>query len=204
MIAFVEGELCFSGDGYVILNAGGIGYQIFTSATAIGTLPSAGSMVRMHTQLAVREDGISLYGFPTREELSLFSMLIQVNGIGPKAALSILSTFSPAQLVTAVTSSDAKTISKAPGVGPKTAGRLILDLKDKLKAWEMENLFLISSTSNTVQEGLPDTDDAREAVLALQALGYTQSEADRAVAAIGDVSGLDTGSILKQALRYLV
>jgi len=204
MIAFVEGELCFSGDGYVILNAGGIGYRIFTSATAIGTLPSAGNMVRMHTQLAVREDGISLYGFPTREELSLFSMLIQVNGIGPKAALSILSTFSPAQLVTAVTSSDAKTISKAPGVGPKTAGRLILDLKDKLKAWEMENLFLISSTSNTVQEGLPDTDDAREAVLALQALGYTQSEADRAVAAIGDVSGLDTGSILKQALRYLV
>ena len=207
MIAFVEGRLCQTGDGFAVIDTGGIGFRVFTSASDIASLPPAGETVKMHTTLIVREDDMSLYGFSSPQELTLFGMLIQVSGVGPKAALSILSTLSPDELVSAVAAADAKTISRAPGIGAKTAGRLILELKDKLAAWQTQFLLSAADSGQAAAAGSQDTGQgsAGEAVLALEALGYSHAEAFKAVSSIEeDTGGMDTGRILKLALKYLI
>ena len=146
MIHFVRGILEETGNDYVVLDNHGIGFLIYTPSSVLDELPNRGETVRMYTYMYVREDQMTLYGFLNRDDLQIFKMLISVSGIGPKGALGILSTITPNQFRFAVISGDAKAISKAPGIGPKTAQKLIIELKDKLK---IEDVFEEESVSST-------------------------------------------------------
>lgn len=138
MISFVKGRLVETGTDHIVVENQGIGYLIFVPASVLDQMPASGSEVKIYTYLYVREDALCLYGFLTRDDLHVFKLLITVNGIGPKGALGILSTISPDNLRFAVLAGDTKTISKAPGIGSKTAQKLIIELKDKLK---LEDVF---------------------------------------------------------------
>src|SRR5690606_24561258 len=129
---YISGELVHTERNMAVIDAGGVGYKLTVSSTALGKLAGKTGKVKLYTYLSVRDDALELYGFYSVEEASVFRMLITVSGVGPKAAMSILSTMSPEQFALAVTAGDAKALSKAPGVGPKTAARIILELKDKL------------------------------------------------------------------------
>lgn len=202
MIAFVEGELCGVGDSWAVVEAGGIGYRIQTSGSDLARLPQTGETVKMYTSLNVREDGISLYGFLTREELGLFQQLIQVSGIGPKAATAILSVMTPNQLVMAIAAGDRKAISRAPGVGPKTADRIILELRDKIDAGK----FVLAGSEDDTQS-IHSADETstviRDVIMALVSLGYSRSEAVMAVNRVADAEDMDDGALLKAALRKI-
>lgn len=203
MIAFVKGELCEIRENCIIVEVNGIGYEIFTPMSTIDKLPAIGSTVKIHTYHYVREDAIMLYGFLTPDDLFVFKLLITVNGIGPKGALGILSVMTPNDLRFAVLSDDAKTISKAPGIGSKTASKLILELKDKLK---LEDAFeLRMQQSIDAINGLTgDENDIRnEAIQALVALGYTNTEATKAVHAVNVKAGMSVEDILKASLKHI-
>lgn len=133
MISYIKGTLVHRGNGVVVVEASGLGYEIFVSAATLSVLPEVGETVKIHTHMNVKEDGISLYGFSTAEELELFHRLISVTGVGPKGALGFLSQLKPQEIILAILSDDVKTLSKAPGVGRKTAQRVILELKDKFQ-----------------------------------------------------------------------
>jgi len=133
MFAYIKGTLEYKCSDYLIVEANGIGYKIFTSISTIETAGRVGEQVKIYTYLHVREDIINLYGFLTQEELGMFELLISVSGIGPKAAISVLSSISPSKFGLAVITDDIKTLTKAPGIGNKTAQRIILELKDKIK-----------------------------------------------------------------------
>lgn len=216
MIAFVRGELIDTGADSVIVDVGGIGYEIMVSTSSLAMMPGIGETVGFHTYTYVREDNIGLFGFLTKDELSLFKQLIQVSGIGPKAALSILSVLAANELRLAILSEDIKLISSAPGIGPKTAKRLIVELKDKI---DMDSLIEGSSVdayglgdnsadeSDAVSSGIGRDEllAAREdAVLALTALGYGSSEAASAVRKADITPGMQVDDILKAALKKLV
>lgn len=206
MIAYIKGELEYIGIDTIIVETGGIGYEIRVPLTVIGDLPEIGETVRVHTYLYVREDAINLYGFTTKDDLNIFKLLITVNGIGPKVALGILGAISPDTLRFAVLSDDVKTISKAPGIGAKTAGKLILELKDKLK---LEDVFeqKISNTMEhqlSVEQGKDDIKVIRnEAVQALVALGYSSTDAMKAVRQVEITEGIDVETVLKQSLKKM-
>ena len=146
MIGFVRGNLVEKGNDHVIVDNQGIGYLIYTPESVLNELPPIGNIVKIHTFMYVREDQLALYGFLTRDDLEIFKMLIGVSGIGPKGALGILSTIAPNQFRLAVLSGDSKTISKSPGIGPKTAQKLIIELKDKMK---IEDVFEDAPTWHT-------------------------------------------------------
>ena len=133
MIAYIKGELVEVEENALIIEAGNIGYRVFISTQTLSELPAVGAQIKLHTYFNVREDAMQLYGFLTRDDLEVFQLLLNVNGIGPKAALGVLSGLSADDLRFAVLTDDAKTISKAPGIGGKTAQKIILELKDKLK-----------------------------------------------------------------------
>ncbi len=206
MIAYIKGELEYIGIDTIVVETGGIGYEIRVPLTVIGDLPEIGETVRVHTYLYVREDAINLYGFTTKDDLNIFKLLITVNGIGPKVALGILGAISPDTLRFAVLSDDVKTISKAPGIGAKTAGKLILELKDKLK---LEDVFeqKISNTMEhqlSVEQGIDDIKVIRnEAVQALVALGYSSTDAMKAVRQVEITEGIDVETVLKQSLKKM-
>jgi len=200
MIAFIEGQLCETGKDHAVIASGGFGYIVQLTAPTIEQLPPAGSAVRLHTFLSVREDGLRLYGFLSKEELELFKLLIQVSGIGPKAAQTLLSSMTADELVMAIASEDARTISRAPGIGMKTAGRVILDLKDKID--------LESFVTNGMGGSVPDMDrpgsSANEVITALVSLGYSRSEAARAVGAVEGADAMDSSQLLKMALKQII
>jgi Holliday junction DNA helicase RuvA len=182
VIAFVRGEVIARGNDHVVIDVRGVGYKVF-----VPRHPS-GNTLELHTHHIVREDAQQLYGFETREELALFEMLITVSGVGPRAALSLLSVSSPAQLASAIASGDATALSRAPGVGKKTAERLIVDLKGKVQRGgvEREPIGVV-------------TDD--EAAAALQALGYTAAEALGALRAVAPAGAASTEERVTAALR---
>ena len=201
MIAFVKGELVTIEEDRVIVEAGGIGYNIFVSASTIGALPMEGKEVRLHTYLNVKEDLMQLYGFLTRDELNVFKLIIGVSGIGPKGGLGILSQLTPNDLRFAVASKDVKAISAAPGIGKKTAEKLILELKDKLS---IEDVLDASTESKASVSGVIGTDMQSDAVQALVALGYGSTEALKAVKQVDVAEGITVEVILKKALKYLM
>lgn len=205
MIAYIRGRLEYvePEEGLAVLEAGGIGYQILLSGKDLELLPSAGEEVRLYTYLQVREDAFVLYGFFTREDRKLFGQLIGVSGIGPKGALGILSALSADDLRFAVLADDAKAIAKAPGIGLKTAKKLILELRDKLSLEEAFEARLAGEQARetAVPSGL--TDARNEAVEALTALGYSASEALKAVRRVEAADGMDVEDILKAALKYM-
>jgi Holliday junction DNA helicase RuvA len=201
MISYIKGELADILEESIVVESGNIGYEIRVPMSVINQLPYVGSDIKIYTYLYVREDALQLYGFLTKDDLSVFKLLITVNGIGPKGALGILSTITPDDLRFAVLSDDVKAISKAPGIGTKTAGKLILELKDKLK---LEDAFEQKlSNNNTVLNSNSSLDAKNEAIQALVALGYSNSEALKAVKQVQITDDMSAEDILKQSLKKI-
>ncbi len=202
MISYIRGTLAEKNEDSAVVEAHGVGYQIFVPVPVLSELPPLGESVKIYTYFSVREDGMSLFGFLSRHDLAMFKQLIGVNGIGPKSALGILSALRPDVLRMAVASGDAKTISRAPGVGPKTAQRIILDLKDKIRPEDVlaggleESLAVPEEISGVGQAG-------KEAVEALTALGYSAAEAAGAVKKVKITEEMTAEDVLKGALRHL-
>ena len=201
MISYIRGELISIEEEKVILDVNGVGFGIFMPAQSMNLLPSIGEEVKLHTYMNVRDDAMQLFGFLTKDDLKVFKLVIGVSGIGPKGGLSILSHLSPDELRFAVMSHDAKAISGAPGIGKKTAEKLIIELKDKLNMDDV--LERISDTSDTtVIHG--SNQIQTEAVQALVALGYGNAEALRAVKKVEAQEDATVEEILKQALKYIM
>lgn len=200
MISYIKGALERRAESYIIIEAGGIGYQIFVSPATLAKLPQTGEMVKVFTYFSVKEDGISLYGFATMEEQEMFHKLLTVSGVGPKGALGFLSQLTPQEIILAIISEDVKTLSKAPGVGRKTAQRVILELKDKFKT---EDALSVGEELQGVVETSVGGDAKFEAIDAMTALGYSRSEAAKAVNAVA-AEGMSTEDILKAALKKMI
>ncbi|WP_066634916.1 Holliday junction branch migration protein RuvA [Desulfolucanica intricata] len=199
MIAFLRGKILFIEEGAVILDVNGVGYRVFIPTSCLSRLPGPGEEVQMPTHMVVREDSMQLFGFSDNIELELFILLLNVSGVGPKGALAVLSTLSPQQLYLAVAQEDVKTITRVPGVGKKTAQRLILELKDKLKDRVTAQSEEILNVNQSEQTELEDT------VLALSALGYSEGEAKAAVQLVIKSAGhnLPASDLLRLALQKL-
>lgn len=200
MIGFIRGILAEKGNGYIIVDVNGVGYEIFVPANSGAYLSGEGSEVMVYTAMMVREDDISLYGFTRKGELEAFKKLITVSGVGAKAAISILSSFSLEQLSQAIVFEDSKTLTKAGGIGKKTAERIVLELKDKFGA-EAENSGMQAADGAISGEGAA-SDGRSEAVSALMALGYTRGEATGALASVKE-SDLTAEEYIKLALKNL-
>ena len=205
MYAYIKGILEEITEDAVVVEAGGIGYNIEVSASTADLLPGIGSEVKVYTYTLVREDAFSLYGFLTRDDLDIFKKLITVSGIGPKGGLAILSVMSADALRFAVMAGDAKAIAKAPGVGAKTAERVILDLRDKIS---LEDTLRgmggdLGSGQAADASGTADNLMKREAIEALVALGYSASDATAAVKKVEAGAEATSETILKQALKYM-
>lgn len=197
MIAYIKGSLEQRAEGYIIVEAASLGYQIFVSETTMRTLPNIGDTVKLHTFMHVKEDGISLYGFATPDELHLFQRLLSVSGVGPKAALGFLTQLTPQELIVAILSEDIKALCKAPGIGKKTAQRVVLELKDKVKTEDALSIDCSVAQQST------ESNAAIEAIDALTALGYSRSEAAKAISGIA-TEDMTTEDILKAALKKMV
>ena len=200
MIAFVRGTAVDMTENSVIVEAGGIGYEIYMTGTDLSQI-HMGEEVKIHTYFNVREDAMQLYGFRSKDDLQMFKLLLGVNGVGPKAAVGVLAGITADELRFAILSDDVKTLSKAPGIGKKTAQKLILELKDKLKLEDAFELKLAHEQEKAVA-GLGEISDGRqEAVEALVALGYSSTDALRAVRKVTDVAPDDVEGLLKAALK---
>lgn len=200
MYAYIKGEIVDISEDNVVLECHDIGYNIKVPFSVIQQLPGIGSQVRIYTYTCVREDAFILYGFLTKDDLWIFKKLITVNGIGPKGALGILSVMSADDLRFAIIAGDSKAISKAPGIGAKSAERIILDLKDKI-TFEPDR---IDQNDTIVTSADSVNSDARnEAIEAMTALGYSPSESLKAVKQIKVTDDMDAGAILKAALKVI-
>ena len=199
MIQYIRGELAALEEDRIIVDVGGIGYGIFMSVQSMSSLPPVGSEVRIYTYLNVKEDAMQLFGFLTRDDLSVFKLLIGVNGIGP----AVLSVLSPDDLRFAVLSNDVKAISAAPGIGKKTAEKVILELKDKLSLEDaLDHAVSGQSDNHSVQNGGGEVQS--EAVQALVALGYGSTEALKAVKQVEISEDTDVETVLKKALKNMM
>ena len=200
MYAYIKGELAEINTYHIVIEAGGIGYQVFISLQTFDYLPSVGENLKIYTYLYLREDAMILYGFLTKDDLELFKLLISVSGIGPKGGLAILSTLEADDLRFAILSGDAKAISKAPGVGGKTAQRVILELKDKLS---LEDAFEAKTEHVQKNAAAAGGSVKNDAVMALTALGYSSTESLKAVSAVEITEDMDVEEVLKAALKHL-
>ena len=205
MISYIRGELCDIEEQKAIVDVNGVGYGIYMPQQALSLLPPMGQQVKIHTYLNIREDAMQLFGFLTKEDLNVFRLLIGVNGIGPKAGLNILSCLSPDELRFAVLSGDAKAISATPGIGKKTAEKLILELKDKLNIEDMLEHAAHGGDSEDLASGTDTASNTMqaEAVQALTALGYGSAESLRAVKKSSPECP-SVEDILKEALKFLL
>ena len=195
MYYYVKGILARKGDGFLVVEAGGVGYMIYTSLTSITRAPSTGAEITMYTYLYVREDVMDLYGFTSQEEKDMFMKLLSVSGVGPKAALAVLSVTDPAHIAAAIVTNDAKTITKASGVGAKMAQRIILELKDKIDAASL------NIDADDIADDAP-SDSKDEAISALIALGYSAADAQNAVRKADGTQSVE--EIIKKALTSLL
>lgn len=196
MISYIKGNLEAKNLDNVIIDVGGIGYKIFMSIKSMNTLGDIGKEVKIYTYMRVREDDISLYGFCTNEELKMFEQLLGVSGVGAKLALSILSNISPSSFALAIITDDINTIKSLPGIGAKSAQRIILELKDKMKTQDaIETEFI--PTKIEIKD-----DKTKDAIDALQVLGYAKKDIDSVISHI-DVTGLSVEDIIKQGLKHL-
>jgi Holliday junction DNA helicase RuvA len=190
MIATLEGILEYRGNDSVIINVGGIGFRVYVSGSTLGQLGAVKGKVSLYTHLHVREDNVSLYGFASSEELTLFKNLISVSGVGSKVALALLSALNPEQLVMAITSGDIDLVSQAPGIGKKIAGRLVVELRGKLeKEWK--------------ETALPLAPGSADVIAALTGLGYSLTEATKAIIRLPDSEELSLEEKIKMALQQM-
>lgn len=194
MIAYLKGKLVIKSVDYIVIDVQGIGYKVYMSKTAIDKLEEE-KEIKIYTYLKVREDDISLFGFNTLEELHMFELLISVGGIGAKSAIAILSNITPSKFALAVITSDVNTLKKLQGIGPKTAQRIILELKDKIKTEEA-----IENQENTIKQEEQIQEDMEELIQALQVLGYRRYEINNILPKIKEETLEDR---IKEALKYL-
>lgn len=195
MIGFLRGEIADLTEQIAVIDVQGVGYEVWISKKTMAALPQVGSQAKLYTYFHVREDTMRLYGFLTKDDLDFYKQLIGVNGIGPKGALGILEGMTTDDLRLAILSGDVKAISKAPGIGTKTAQRLIFDLKDKISIRDREG-----ETSEFLKEGEGACNEAAQALIAL---GYSQSEAIKAVQRVKEKETMSTNEILKAALKQM-
>ena len=199
MFAYIKGTLEAKGNDSVIVEAGGIGYRIFTALSTINNIGQIGSQVKVYTHYYVREDLVALYGFFTMEELGMFEMLITVSGVGPKAAISMISTLSPSRFALAVVSQDTKSLTKAQGIGSKMAQRIILELKDKISK---EQLTANNLGGDSINVEIGSDSALSEAVSALMVLGYSSFEATNSVSRVY-TEGMGVEELIMKALKSL-
>jgi len=202
MLSYIIGEVAEISADTVVVENNGIGFNIKTSAMTIDSLPPVGDMVRIYTYLHVREDAMQIFGFLSQDELEVFKLLLNVNGIGPKGALGILSAISTDDLRFAVLSDDVNLIKSCPGVGAKTAQKLIIELKDKLR---LEDAFEMAVNNNNKKNTVQDNTVIvmNEAVEALVSLGYSSKDAIAAVKKVENIQNKNSEQILKEALKGL-
>lgn len=201
MVGYIRGRIEEIEEWGLVVDRSGIGFRIFMPGALLAQQVRMGDEVKIFTYLHVKEDAMQLYGFFTKDDLEVFKLLLNVNGIGPKVALGVLSGLTADELRFAVLSDDAATIAKAPGIGKKTAQKLILELKDKFsleEAFESKLSHVQEKSAGSVQDG------TGEAVQALVALGYSNTEALQAVRKVEDSGEMDTEEILKAALKHLL
>ena len=208
MFYYINGKLAHLDPTFAVLDVGGVGYKLTISGSTHSAMPphlsvSEAPTVKLFTYLAVREDDIELFGFASEEELSSFKMLISVSGVGPKAALSILTQMTPQKLAIAICTDDKKAIAKANGIGPKTAARIILELKDKLQKEAIAEADLSSSADDELAAVIGGSSKKRDAEDALAVLGYSRSEASAALRSI-DIDSLELDEIIRLALKKLM
>ena len=197
MYAYIKGSLEIKTQNYVVIETSGIGYKIFMSETAIEKLGETGKEVKIYTYLRVREDDMSLYGFNTNEELRMFELLLSVSGVGAKTAISMLSNITPSSFALAVITNDVAKIKSLPGIGPKGAQRIILELKDKIKTEEA-----VSEDKNLkIESVIIDNEKMQEAMSALQVLGYSRKEIEQAIVKVD--TSLTIEEIIKEGLKNL-
>ena len=206
MLAYIKGKLEMKMTGYVVIDVGGLGYKVFMSEVGIENIGNIGDTVKVHTFYRVREDDISIFGFNTLEELKMFELLLGVSGVGAKTALTMLAVCEPSDFALAVISEDVKALTGIPGIGPKSAKRIILELKDKIKKeQEIENIKnqVENNKSNTkIKLALENDDKLQEAISALQVLGYNKKEIEKSFEKI-DTKELSTEELIKKGLSLL-
>lgn len=208
MISFINGIAAEAEPDHAVIDVGGVGYLIYISPSTFDRFPDIGDPVKLFTYMSVKEDGVSLYGFLSKDELSMFKLLISVSGIGPKGGLAVLSALSTDDLRFAILSGDSKTLSKAPGVGKKTAERLVLELHDKISNDDITRSGALGESDGADVTGTDnDSNNAHEAIEALSALGYSPSDAMKAVRKVIQVPEIRSAStelILKAALKEMI
>lgn len=202
MFYYIKGPLTYSDSNFAVVEAGGVGYRMTISHTTYDALPSQNSTVKLFTHMSVREDGVELFGFISLDELNCFKLLIGVSGVGPKVAVSILSLFTPEKFAFAVSSEDAKALSKANGVGAKTAARIVLELKDKMSAFGGGSIIddTITSSSGSISSSSSTLSDAIEALISI---GYSRAEVLSALKGV-DTSKMSVEEIFKSATKRLM
>ena len=211
MLAYIKGKLEIKMTGYVVIDVGGLGYKVFMSDAGIEKIGNIGETVKVHTYYRVREDDISIFGFNTQEELKMFELLISVSGVGAKTALTMLTVCEPSEFALAVISEDIKTLTTIPGIGPKSAKRIILELKDKIKKeQQIEELTNASKgikqnteTNIKVKQAIQDDNKIQEAIAALQVLGYNRKSIEKAFEKIENKKELSTEDLIKKGLLVL-
>lgn len=197
MIYSVRGILIYAEPTFAVVECGGVGFKCFISNSTLASLPSSGKEVNLLTYMSIREDAMDLYGFSTPNELDAFKLLISISGIGPKAAISILSALTPDKLAIAVSSGDVKSIQQAQGIGKKTAERIVLELKDKM-------VGVASGSASVVVEGIKNVstnNNAQEAVEVLVSLGYNQSDAAAVIGGLDPSMSVD--DMIRKGLKAL-
>lgn len=204
MLAYIKGTLEMKMTGYIVIDIGGLGYKVFMSDSGIEKLGNIGESVKVHTYYKVREDDISIFGFNSLEELKMFELLISVSGVGAKTALTMLAVCEPTDFALAIISEDIKALTQIPGIGAKSAQRIILELKDKIKK-EQQIQELTAATKGTktkVEVAMENSQKIDEAIAALQVLGYNKKEVEKAFEKL-DKEGLSTEELIRKGLSIL-
>ena len=211
MLAYIRGTLEMKMSGYVVIDVGGLGYKLYMSDKGIDNLGNIGEETKVYTYYRVREDDISIFGFNTLEELKMFELLLGVSGVGAKTAIAMIDVCEPSEFALAVISEDVKTLTTIPGIGPKSAKRIILELKDKIKKeQQIEELTKASKgaksskeTELKVKQAIEDDNKILEAVAALQVLGYNKKIIEQAFEKIENKNKLTTEDLIKKGLKML-
>ena len=207
MLAYIKGKLEMKMTEYIVIDVGGLGYKVFMAESRIEKIGNIGENIKVYTHYRVREDDISIFGFNTLEELKMFELLLGVSGVGAKTALGMLAICEPSEFALAIVSEDVKTLTQIPGIGPKSAKRIILELKDKIKTQQQveaikNKIENKTETNSKIQEVLQTEGKAKEAIEALQVLGYNKKEIEKALEKL-DVKELSTEELIKKGLRIL-
>ncbi len=210
MLAYIKGTLEMKMTEYVVVDVGGLGYKVFMSSIGMEKLGEIGSQVKVYTYYRVREDDISIFGFNSNEELKMFELLLSVSGVGAKTALAMLAVCTPSEFVLAIISEDINLLTSIPGIGPKSAKRIILELKDKIKKEQQiqelteatKNNSSVQETKTKMQQLIEDDNKVQEAIAALQVLGYNKKEIEKAFMKI-DKTDLSTEALIKKGLTIL-